>query len=148
MSSLAPDAVTGDDGAFLLQSKRPGKRCRLRLRRQASMASRSKSPSRFVGLWKALQRFAERISGESEHCTDQAPGRRMRRVSAASGCLPRPYLGMAGAGDVGAGDVGLGAAPVVPDGEMISATRWSFGSINKTVLLSSLMYSRFLAAGT
>jgi hypothetical protein len=69
--------------------------------------------------------------------------RRMRRGTAASGCLRTPYLGA-----VGAGDVGGGAAPVVPDGVMISATRLSFGSINKTSLLSSLAYSRPLAAGT
>jgi hypothetical protein len=68
---------------------------------------------------------------------------RMRRAIAASGCLRAPYLGATGAGDCGGG-----AAPVVPDGVMISATRLSFGSINKTVLLSSLIYSSSLAAGT
>ena len=59
------------------------------------------------------------------------------------GCLWTPYLGAPGAGDIGAG-----AAPVVPDGAMISATRLSFGSINKTSLLSSMVYSRSLVTGT
>ena len=47
-----------------------------------------------------------------------------------------------------AGDSGAGAAPVVPDSVMMSATRLSFGSINKTVLLSSLTYPSSLVAGT
>ena len=67
----------------------------------------------------------------------------MRRVTAASSAYGRPYLGAMGAGDSGAG-----AAPVVPDGVMMSATRLSFGSINKTVLLSSLTYPSSLVAGT
>jgi len=53
----------------------------------------------------------------------------MRRSPAASGLPVAPYLGAPGAGGIGAG-----AAPVVPDGMMISATRMSFGSINRTLL--------------
>jgi len=63
-----------------------------------------------------------------------------------SGRLPAsrvPYLGTPGIGDV----LG-GAAPVVPDGMIMSATRRSCGSIKRISLLSSLAYSRPFAAGT
>src|SRR6266446_1461434 len=89
MSSLASDAATGDDGAFSLRSKRSGKRCRLRVRRQASMASRSKLPSRFVSLWKAMQRFAERIkaTAHSARSRDRRGVTSGREFETASGVL-------------------------------------------------------------
>jgi hypothetical protein len=65
-----------------------------------------------------------------------ADGQRMRRLSTASDHLADAYRGVAGAGDIGAG-----AAPVVPDDVMMSATRRSFGSINKISLLSNLANS-------
>jgi hypothetical protein len=62
-------------------------------------------------------------------------GINLRRVTA-------PYLRPPGMGDVD------GAAPVVPDGMIMSVTRMSFGSISKISLLASLAYSRPFAAGT
>jgi hypothetical protein len=59
----------------------------------------------------------------------------LRRVNA-------PYLRPPGMGDVD------GAAPVVPDGMIMSVTRMSFGLISKISLLASLAYSRPFAAGT
>jgi hypothetical protein len=56
--------------------------------------------------------------------------------------MTAPYLGAPGIDDGG------GAAPVVPDDMIISATRMSFGSISKISLLASLAYSRLFAAGT
>jgi len=58
------------------------------------------------------------------------------------------YFGAVGEGAAGVGDVGAGAAPVVPDGAMMPATRLSFGSINRISLVSSFTYWRSLAPGT
>src|SRR5215813_11569211 len=71
---------------------------------------------------------------------EAAPAAGMRRTGRVE--VSTPYLGLPGMGDV------EGAAPVVPDGMIMSATRLSFGSISKTWLLSSLAYSRPFAAGT
>ena len=56
------------------------------------------------------------------------------------------YLGLGPAGALGDEGDG-GAAPVVPDDMMTSATRLSFGSISKTSLLSSFANCISLAAG-